>query len=250
MISCTGCCGIGQEAKQSLPGHAAASPASYKWQSVAQNPASGCSGLNRCLAPSIASGEAPEAASCRDNRSRAYSTRASTRGSCEIAKASRRRRGEYSAPDSLPIPASGLFRKLRSKDSSAGAESHVGMWTPLVTYPTGTSSSGHRGKSGWKNLPAHLPVQSAHAIHRPTAANRQIRHIEWLRRVVWVLASEGQEIVNRNAELLLRVCAEILLDEVRRETVKAGRHRRVRGEEVARRGSRPSPLRTVGRSLP
>ncbi len=34
--------------------------------------------------------------------------------------------------------------------ASAARESQEGVWTPLVTYPTGTSTSGHRGNSAWK----------------------------------------------------------------------------------------------------
>ena len=37
-----------------------------------------------------------------------------------------------------------------------------------------------------------------------------------------------------NAQLLLRIAAEVLLDKFRREPIKPRRHRRVSGEEVAR----------------
>ena len=85
-----------------------------------------------------------------------------------------------------------------------------------------------------KEVPAHLPVQAAHAIHRPAPADGQIGHVESLRRVVRVLAAKGQQIVECNAELLLGIPTEVLLDEGRSETVKAGGHRRVGGEEVPR----------------
>ena len=55
-----------------------------------------------------------------------------------------------------------------------------------------------------KEVPAHLPVQAAHAIDRPAPANRQIRHVERLRRVVRVLAAKSQQVMERDAELLLR----------------------------------------------
>ena len=48
-----------------------------------------------------------------------------------------------------------------------------------------------------KDVPAHLPVQAAHAVDRAAAANRQIGHVERLRRVVRVLAAQGQQIVER-----------------------------------------------------
>ena len=55
-----------------------------------------------------------------------------------------------------------------------------------------------------------------------------------LRRVVRVLAAQGQQIVDRDAKLVLGVPTEVLLDESRSEAVKAGSHRRVGGEKVPR----------------
>ena len=46
------------------------------------------------------------------------------------------------------VPSQRSFPQASVHRSSAGAESQVGMWTPLVTYPTGTSSSGQCGNSG------------------------------------------------------------------------------------------------------
>ena len=45
---------------------------------------------------------------------------------------------------------------------------------------------------------------------------------------------ERQQIVQWYAELLLRIPTQVLLDESRREAVKAGGHRRVSGEEISR----------------
>ena len=64
------------------------------------------------------------------------------------------------------VPSQRSFPQASVQSSSAAAESQVGMWTPLVTCPTGTSSSGQRGNSGCKEVPAHLPVQAAYAIDR------------------------------------------------------------------------------------
>ena len=58
-------------------------------------------------------------------------------------------------------------------------------------------------KERLKEVPAHLPVQATHAIDRPAPADRQIGHVETLRRVVRVLAAQGQQIVEGDAELLL-----------------------------------------------
>ena len=52
-------------------------------------------------------------------------------------------------------------------------------------------------KERLKEVPADLPVQATHAIDRPAPADRQIGHVETLRRVVRVLAAQGQQIVER-----------------------------------------------------
>ena len=87
-----------------------------------------------------------------------------------------------------------------------------------------------------EQLPADLAMQLAHAVDRATAANRQIGHVEGLRRIVRVLATQGQQILAGDAEPLLGIAAEVLLDERGSKTIEAGRHRRVGGEEVARAG--------------
>ncbi len=60
-------------------------------------------------------------------------------------------------------------------------------------------------KERLKEVPAHLPVQATHAIDRPAPADCQIGHVETLRRVVRVLAAQGQQIVECYAELLLGI---------------------------------------------
>ena len=91
-------------------------------------------------------------------------------------------------------------------------------------------------KERQKDVPAHLPVQATHAIDRPAPANRQIGHVERFRRVVRVLAAQGQQIVEGYTELRPCITSEVLLDERRSETIEAGSHRRVGGEKVARPG--------------
>ena len=78
-----------------------------------------------------------------------------------------------------------------------------------------------------------LPCRRLTPLTCAAPANCQIRHIERLRRVVRILAAKSQQVMERDAELLLGVPAQVLLDEGRSETVKAGRHRSVRGEEIA-----------------
>ena len=79
-------------------------------------------------------------------------------------------------------------------------------------------------------------MQATHAIDRPTPADRQIGHVESLRRVVRILAAKSKHIVERYTEPLVGIPPEILLDKGRSETVKPGSHRRMGGEEIT--GSR------------
>ena len=87
-------------------------------------------------------------------------------------------------------------------------------------------------KERCKEVPADFSMQTAHSIYRSAPPNCQIGHVEALRRVVRVLAAQGQQIVERDPELLRGVIVQVLLDEGRSETIKAGGHRRVGGEEV------------------
>ena len=92
-------------------------------------------------------------------------------------------------------------------------------------------------------------MQTAHAIHRPAAAYRQMRHVERLGRIVGILAAEREQVVSRNAEPLGGVPSEVLFDERRREAVETGGHGRVCGEEIARaRRKRASRRRRISRS--
>ena len=52
--------------------------------------------------------------------------------------------------------------------------------------------------------------------------------------VIRVPPAQGQQIVERDAELLLGITTEVLLDEGRSKAVKACGHRSVGGEEVTR----------------
>ena len=70
-------------------------------------------------------------------------------------------------------------------------------------------------KQRQKETPAYLPVQAAHPIHGSAPADRQIGHVEWLRRVERVLAAKSQQIVKCDAELILGIAAKVLLDQAR-----------------------------------
>ena len=90
------------------------------------------------------------------------------------------------------------------------------------------------GKERRENVPAHPAVQLAYAIDRPAPAHRQVRHVEGLVRVIGILASQRQQFAERKAELFLRITAEVLLHQCRRENVKSSRDRRVGGKKIAR----------------
>ena len=88
-------------------------------------------------------------------------------------------------------------------------------------------------EEGFKEMPADFPMQATHAIHGPASPDREIGHVETLRQVVWILAAQGQQIVDCNAKLILRIPAKVLFDKSRRETVKAGGDGGVGGEQVS-----------------
>ena len=105
-------------------------------------------------------------------------------------------------------------------------------------------------KERLEEMSADFPMQATHAIDRPATADREIRHVETLGRVVRVLATKRQQIVERYAEPLLRITTEILLDQSRGETVKARSHGRVRSKDDCPLASRLARPRRAARFLP
>ena len=136
-----------------------------------------------------------------DNRSRAYSTSdllASVRNCHSLASETRR----MSCSRVSVVPSQRSLPQPSVQRSSAG-----GRVPGRHVDSVGHVSDRHfvlrpARKQRPKEPPAHLPVQAAHAIDRPAAADGQIRHVERLRRVVRVLAAQGQQIVKGDAELL------------------------------------------------
>ncbi len=167
------------------------------------------------------------------------------RGSAQLPKFGIGNGSGYLSPSFPSVPSHLSFPQAFVQSSSpAAAESQVGMWTPLVTYPTGTSSSGQRGKKRFEKPTADFPVQPAYSVHRSASPDGKISHVETLRRVIRILAAQGHQVLKGYAKLLLRIPFQILLDQGRRETVKAGGDRRVSGvKRFSRAGggqSRPS----------
>jgi len=56
-----------------------------------------------------------------------------------------------------------------------------------------------------EQAPAHFAVQTAYPVDGAAAPDRQVRHVERFRRVVRVLAAQGQQLAPRYPEPLLRV---------------------------------------------
>ena len=165
-------------------------------QTVLQSPRSGYWDQTTDLALSLSLGEAPETAICFDSRLRVYSTSAVREGAAEFPEV---RVGDF-ANILLKLlrwtsePALLLPHRLSSKARRPGATPMSARRTPFVTYPTGTSSCGQRGKSGWKEISADLSVQPAYAVDRSASADRQIRrHVKTFRCVIWVLATQSEE---------------------------------------------------------
>jgi len=52
---------------------------------------------------------------------------------------------------------------------------------------------------------AHSPMESAHPVHRATAAHREISQVERLRRIVWIESSQGHQPGHSDPEALVGV---------------------------------------------
>ena len=92
-------------------------------------------------------------------------------------------------------------------------------------------------------------VQPAHAVDRATAAHRQIRHVEGFLVVVGILPSQGHQVPEREAQLILGIIAKILPHQIRREAIETRGHRGMRGEEVPGPGHLERHLEGVPRLL-
>jgi hypothetical protein len=85
-----------------------------------------------------------------------------------------------------------------------------------------------------KNAPTHFPVQTTHTVYTPAAANGEISHIERFLCIRLIRASQGQYLLDIGTEFVSRVRAEVSLDQLRRKTIKAGRHRHMGRKHVPR----------------
>ena len=168
-MSCTGRCGIGQQADAAGRDRAAAGSAACRWRSGGRSPRVSTFGSNRRAARARPAPAARrEAASCRRQALAGMVDRAR----CRLAVRSCHSSASGTRADSPlerlrgPQPAV-LAAALRSRARRRRAESQEGTWTPLVTWPTGTSASGQRGKSGWKSCRLTSPCRRLTPLTAP-----------------------------------------------------------------------------------
>ena len=134
--------------------------------------------------------------------------------------------------------------RARSKISRA---TQVGACTPLVIEVIGRSSASKLRPEPAEHAAADHAVQlgdAVGALREPEAHHRHVEH----RRVaaLEVLRAERQDPVDRDAVAGV-LAAEVLRDQVLREPVDAGRHRRVRGEHGAGAGDLEGRVEGRGR---
>src|SRR5215469_8151824 len=89
------------------------------------------------------------------------------------------------------------------------------------------------GKQRLENAPAYLAVKPADAVDASAAANGEVRHVERFRWIVGIAAPQAEHLLEGNSQSLLGVLPEVLVHQIRRETIKSGFDRRVRGEEIS-----------------
>src|ERR1035438_7003220 len=82
-------------------------------------------------------------------------------------------------------------------------------------------------------LPAHFSVQLAHTIHAAAASESKIGHVEGLCIVGWVLPSDLQQIVKRDAKFILRIVVKILPDELRIKAIESSCDRGVCRKDIS-----------------
>src|SRR5262249_54098528 len=108
-----------------------------------------------------------------------------------------------------------------------------GRMNPVGDMPDRYLDLGPAGKEGLEDMATHGPMQTTDAVDRGATADGEVRHMEGLVRVVGTGPAEREEASGLDAELFLRVSAEVPLDERRRKLIEAGRHGGMRGEQVA-----------------
>ena len=177
------------------PDRAAAGSAACRSRSGARSPASARRDRSSCCAavdrPPARRPRRPAAGPA----ARARSRRAPARRRCASCQSPASDTRRMSCSSVSVVPSQRSFPHASVQSSSASAESQLGMWTPLVTCPTGHFGLGPAREERLEEAPAHLAVQAADAVDRAAAADGQVGHVERLRRVVRVPAAEGQQIV-------------------------------------------------------
>src|ERR1700735_5762448 len=92
---------------------------------------------------------------------------------------------------------------------------------------------GPSGKERLEDVAAHLPVQFAHAVDLAAATYSKIGHVKGFQTIAGILSSHGEQIIQGNAEFILRVMAQILTHELWLETIEACSHRRMGSKQIS-----------------
>ncbi len=78
-------------------------------------------------------------------------------------------------------------------------------------------------KEWLEDMPAHPPMQLAHAVDLAAAPDGELRHIEGFRSISRILPAQREQILKRDGEFILCIMAEILFGQV---WDRSGRSRR------------------------
>ena len=139
-----------------------------------------------------------------------------------------------SVPERVGVVGVGVGALARSASSNTSRPTQVGACTPLVIEVIGTSASSKAGHSPLNIPRLTLAVQLRDAVGALREPEAHHRHVEDAGvAALVVLGAEREDPVDRYAGRPALCAAEVLLDQVAREPVDAGRHRGVGGEDGA-----------------
>ena len=89
-------------------------------------------------------------------------------------------------------------------------------------------------KEPLEDFPAHSAMKLAHAIRRAAAPQSEIRHVEGLGTVEWILSSQGHQSLEVDPQVVLGIFYEVLLHQLRRKTIETGFDGRMGREKISR----------------
>ena len=144
-----------------------------------------------------------------------------------------RRTGPAAAPSRGPPRPVRARRGSRARSTRGAAQ--VGACTPLVTEPIGTSVGVETRPQRREHLAADAAVQLGHAVGPLAEPQAHVRHVEHAPDPPRAPSARIRSTVSpgSSADSFARRAAEVAPDEVGREPVDSGGHRRVGGEHRA-----------------